>query len=214
MTWPARGREYVEGRLKRGMDFAASLTALLVMSPVFLVLGMLVILTSGPPVLFAQERVGRKGRPFRLFKFRTMRPGAERGLPITAEGDSRVTRLGRLLRPTKLDELPQLWNVLRGDMSLVGPRPEVPRYVAAYTLEQRQVLEARPGLTDPATVFFVEEEAILGAVDPDRRESHYIHVILPRKLRMNLEYLEQACPVYDLLLVLKTLGIILHRRKE
>ena len=213
MTWPARGREYVEGRLKRGLDFSASLIALLVMSPAFLVLGVLVFLTSGHPVLFAQERVGRRGRPFRLFKFRTMRTGADRGLPITAEGDIRITRLGRLLRPAKLDELPQLWNVLRGDMSLVGPRPEVPRYVAAYTPEQRGVLDARPGLTDPATVHFVEEEAILGAVEPARREGYYIHEILPRKLRMNLEYLERASLGYDLRLVLQTLAIILHRPK-
>lgn len=213
MTVATQGREYVDGRLKRGLDFVAALAALLLLAPVFLILWGLVIVSSGPPVLFAQERMGRNGRPFRLFKFRTMKPGSDRGLPITAKGDSRVTAPGRLLRASKLDELPQLWNVLRGDMSLVGPRPEVSRYVATYSPEQKGVLEARPGLTDPATVYFVEEEALLGAVDPERRERYYIDEILPRKLQMNLEYLQRACLAYDLVLLVKTLKVVLHRQK-
>lgn len=203
------GLEYLDGPLKRGFDVAASAVALLMLSPVFLILSLLVLVSSGAPFLFAQERVGRQGRPFRLFKFRTMRPGSHRGLGITADDDHRVTRIGRFLRASKLDELPQILNVLKGEMSLVGPRPELPRYVRTYSTEQRRVLEARPGLTDPATVFFVEEERLLGSVAEDRREQYYIKEILPAKLRMNLNYIERAGFRYDLALILQTLKAII-----
>ena len=170
-------------------------------------------LSSRGPVLFSQERVGRGGRPFRLLKFRSMRPGSESaGALVTGKGDPRVTSVGRWLRRTKLDELPQLWNVVRGDMSLVGPRPEVPRYVAYYTPEQHRVLEVRPGITDPATLAFRHEEELLGAVPVEKREAYYIREILPRKLELNLSYLRRAGALYDLGVLFRTVAALLGPR--
>jgi lipopolysaccharide/colanic/teichoic acid biosynthesis glycosyltransferase len=212
MRFPATGRVYYDGRLKRGVDALAGVLGLLVLSPLLLLLAFAVRVTSGPPVLFVQERVGRRGRPFRLLKFRTMRQGSDSGLLITGSGDPRVTRLGRILRATKLDELPQLVNVLRGEMSLVGPRPEVPRYVEDYSADQRRILEARPGLTDPATILFRNEESLLGSVEDTRKERYYREEILPVKLAMNQEYLERASLPYDMLLVMRTLLAVLLQR--
>lgn len=203
------GRSYCRGAVKRGLDIALSLPALLILAPILLLLAAVVFVTSGRPVLFVQERIGMDGRPFRLLKLRTMRKDGSRGLPLTGAGDRRVTRVGRFLRAAKLDELPQLVNVLAGDMSLVGPRPEVPRYVARYTSEQRRILDARPGLTDPASVLFRDEEALLGAVPEESRERFYLETILPRKLGMNLEYIDRASVGYDLLLVLKTIKVVI-----
>jgi lipopolysaccharide/colanic/teichoic acid biosynthesis glycosyltransferase len=204
-----RGRAYCRGPLKRVVDVIAALTALVILAPLLLALALAILLTSGVPVLFAQERVGMDGRNFRLLKFRTMRRDTSGGPLITASGDRRVTRVGRCLRATKLDELPQLVHVLAGQMSIVGPRPEVPRYVSLYTAGQRRVLETRPGLTDPASVQFVEEEALLAAVPEERRERYYVETILPKKLRMNLDYIERAEMKYDLTLVLRTIKVIL-----
>src|SRR5262245_52344942 len=198
------GEAYCSGRLKRGLDFVASLAALAILSPLLLILALAVVLCSGPPILFRQDRIGLGGRPFRLLKYRTMCRDADRGLLMTGTGDPRVTGLGRVLRRSKLDELPQLLNVLRGDMSLVGPRPEVPRYVALYTQEQKGVLRVRPGLTDPATVLFRDEERLLGSVDEAHREAYYIDTILPRKLALNLRYVEEAGLSYDLRLLGET----------
>jgi lipopolysaccharide/colanic/teichoic acid biosynthesis glycosyltransferase len=209
----ARGRTYLQGRLKRGFDLAVSLVTLLALSPIYLILAALVLVSSGTPIFFSQERIGRHGSPFRLFKFRTMVPGSDRGLHITASGDHRVTPVGRFLRAAKLDELPQFINILKGEMSLVGPRPEVPRYVLSYSPEQRRVLEARPGLTDPASVLFVEEERLLGSVDEGRRERYYIEEVLSKKLRMNLEYIERAGFWYDMILILRTLKAILSHQR-
>ena len=209
MNGRERGRAYCTGRLKRGVDLALALLGLTLLSPLFLILGVVVAATSGQPVLFRQDRIGLDGRPFRLLKFRTMRADAGGGLPITGSGDPRVTSLGRLLRTSKLDELPQLVNVVRGEMSFVGPRPEVPRYVALYTREQRGVLEVRPGLTDPATVLFRDEEALLCAVEEARREAYYVNEVLPRKLAINLRYVEQAGLMYDLGLIIGTVKAIL-----
>ena len=202
------GRAYCRGPVKRVFDVAVSVAALIVLAPVFLMVSVVVLLASGLPVLFRQERVGMDGRPFQLVKFRTMRRDAASGLPLTGRGDPRVTQPGRSLRATKLDELPQLWNVLRGEMSLVGPRPEVPRYVARYSDEQRRVLEVRPGLTDPASVLFRDEEALIGSVPEEQRETFYLETVLPKKLRMNLEYIDRASVSYDLALVLKTIRIV------
>jgi lipopolysaccharide/colanic/teichoic acid biosynthesis glycosyltransferase len=213
MMQHTRGPTYLQGRLKRGFDLAVSLVALVTLSPIFVILALLVLLSSGTPIFFSQKRIGRHGFPFRLFKFRTMHPGSDRGLPITASGDPRVTPVGHVLRATKLDELPQFINVLKGEMSLVGPRPEVPRYVLAYSPEQRRVLEARPGLTDPASVLFVEEERLLGSVAEDRRERYYIEEVLPKKLKMNLEYIERAGFWYDVTLILRTLKAILSHER-
>jgi len=208
MRSPGAGMAYCNGRLKRGLDLIAAVLGFLVLSPLLAVLAVVVRVTSGSPVLFVQERVGRHGRPFQLLKFRTMRQGSEAGLAITGSGDSRVTAVGRLLRAAKLDELPQLVNVLRGEMSLVGPRPEVPRYVEGYSPGQRRVLQVRPGLTDPATVLFRNEESLLGRVEVERRELFYKEHILPKKLGMNLEYLDRAGLPYDLLLLARTFLVI------
>jgi lipopolysaccharide/colanic/teichoic acid biosynthesis glycosyltransferase len=205
----SRGSSYCRGSLKRGMDLAISSLLLVVLAPVFALLYLILLVSSGPPVLFVQERVGLSGRPFKLVKFRTMRVTSE-GLPLTGTGDPRVTRIGRFLRASKLDELPQLVNVLRGEMSLVGPRPEIPRYVAQYTEVERRVLETRPGLTDPATVLFRDEEALLGAVPEEKREAFYLETVLPRKLRMNLEYVDNAAMGRDMILIVRTLLAILR----
>jgi lipopolysaccharide/colanic/teichoic acid biosynthesis glycosyltransferase len=140
------------------------------------VIALVIKLSDAGAVFFAQERVGQFGVPFRMYKFRTMVANAEKvGLPLTTRNDPRITRVGRWLRRTKLDELPQLWNVAKGDMSLVGPRPEVPRYVALYTAEQRRVLDARPGITDPASLQFFDEAGCLAMSNP---EMAYVTLIL------------------------------------
>jgi lipopolysaccharide/colanic/teichoic acid biosynthesis glycosyltransferase len=191
---------------KRSFDLLASGAGLLVLSPVLLGVGLAVRLTSPGPALYRQERVGRRGHPFPLLKFRSMRLGADQTGPlVTGEGDPRITRLGRWLRGRKLDELPQLWNVFRGDMSLVGPRPEVARYVSHYTEQQRRALEVRPGITDPATLEYRDEELLLGAVEPAAREDHYIREVMPRKLQLNLRYLARAGFWSDLGVLARTL---------
>jgi len=210
MSGAPRGLDYCTGRLKRGVDLALSVLGLTILSPLFLVLALAVVTLTGRPVFFRQTRVGRDRRPFLLLKFRTMRPDGGSGLPITGQGDPRVTPLGRLLRASKLDELPQLVNVLRGEMSFVGPRPEVPRYVAHYTPEQAAVLRVRPGLTDPATVLFRDEERLLGLVEEARREQYYVSDILPRKLAINLDYIARAGLLYDLGVILGTLRTIVR----
>jgi lipopolysaccharide/colanic/teichoic acid biosynthesis glycosyltransferase len=159
------------------------------------------VATDGGPVLFRQERVGRKGRRFRMLKLRTMHHG-NAGPAITVGGDGRITKVGRWLRKTKIDELPQLWNVLRGDMSLVGPRPEVPEYVALYDEAQRQVLDLVPGVTDPASIRYRNESEILRrAEDP---EAYYRSVVLPEKLRLSLEYGKNATFASDLAVLFRT----------
>jgi lipopolysaccharide/colanic/teichoic acid biosynthesis glycosyltransferase len=192
---------------KRVVDLLVAATGLLLLSPILAVTVLFVKLSSRGPALYRQERVGRYGRTFRIVKFRSMFVDADRhGLAITAAGDSRITSIGRILRRFKLDELPQLWNVLKGDMSLVGPRPEVARYVESYSIAQRQVLAARPGITDPASIVYRHEETILERQpDPDR---YYREVVLPHKLTLNLEYLRRVSFSYDLSLILRTAASI------
>jgi lipopolysaccharide/colanic/teichoic acid biosynthesis glycosyltransferase len=199
-------------RSKRALDLVASIFGLAALSPVLLLIGIAVVAEDGGPILFWQERVGRGGRAFRILKFRTMIVDAEkRGIPLTVGADARITRVGRFLRRTKLDELPQLVNVVRGEMSLVGPRPEVARYVALYSDEQRRVLEVTPGITDPASTQYVDESALLGAAaDPERE---YIETVMPRKLQLNLAYAQQATILSDLRVLLQTIGIIASRRR-
>ena len=191
-------------RLKRACDVTGALLGLAVLWPLLLVIAAAIVVRDGKPVLFRQERVGRDGRPFRLWKFRTMTAGAEqRGRQITVGADPRITRIGRWLRAMKLDELPQLVNVLRGEMSLVGPRPEVPRYVALYTPAQRAVLALTPGITDPASLRYYDESRVLdGAEDPERL---YVDQIMPEKIRVNLEYAARATAWSDLGVVFATL---------
>ena len=188
--------------LRRFLDAVLAAAGILLLSPVFAALALLTIMTDGRPVLFSQMRVGLRGRPFRLWKFRTMRTGAP-GSAITAAGDSRVTRAGAWLRRFKLDELPQLFNVLRGDMSLVGPRPEVPEYVNAESPMWRAVLQVRPGITDLATLVYRNEEALLGA--SDNAEVFYRESVLPAKLLLNLEYLCRRSFRHDVKLIWLTI---------
>jgi lipopolysaccharide/colanic/teichoic acid biosynthesis glycosyltransferase len=176
---------------KRAFDVAVAVAGLVVLAPLFAVLALRVRAHDGGPVWFRQVRVGRNGAPFFIRKFRTMIPDAESAGPaVTAGGDPRVTPVGAFLRRWKLDELPQLLNVLAGEMSLVGPRPEVPRFVAAYTPEQRRLLDHLPGLTDPAALAYRAEEALLAAApDPERL---YVERILADKARISLAYAARA----------------------
>jgi lipopolysaccharide/colanic/teichoic acid biosynthesis glycosyltransferase len=190
--------------MKRLMDIKLSFLGLLVLWPLLLFLALLVKLSSPGPVFYHGLRVGRRGRPFKILKFRTMAADAEaRGLPLTVGGDSRITGVGRVLRKTKLDELPQLWNVLVGEMSLVGPRPEAQKYVDLYTDDQRKVLNLRPGITDPASIKYRNENDILAAaVEPEKT---YIANIMPDKISLNLSYASRASVWSDLGIIFRTL---------
>lgn len=198
--------------LKRLFDVVLSALALLMLFPLMLVLALAVRLDSAGPAVFRQTRVARGGRPFQMLKFRSMIAATPcDGLLITAADDSRITRVGALLRRSKLDELPQLVNVLKGDMSFVGPRPEVPRYVALYPPHLRDlILSVRPGITDEASIEFSDESALLaGAADPERR---YIDEILPRKLQIYADYARQHSLVGDIVILLRTMGLAARRR--
>jgi len=194
--------------VKRLFDILCSLAAALLLAPVLIAI--MIAVSSGSPggAFFRQTRVGRKGRHFQLLKFRTMRPGSEALGQITVgERDPRITGVGLFLRRTKLDELPQLINVLRGDMSLVGPRPEVPRYVALYSSEQRKVLEFRPGITGLASLAYFRENELLGrSADPHLT---YVEEVMPAKLALELEYLRRASFSYDLHLLALTVARLL-----
>lgn len=196
------------GLVKRLFDIAAAGLGLLLLWPVLLAAAVWVKLDSPGPVLFRQTRVGRFGVPFTIHKFRTMRvaPGAA----ITVGADPRITRAGHRLRQTKLDELPQLWDVLRGTMSLVGPRPELPKYVELYPADLRErVLSVRPGITDPASLAFSHEaELLAAAADPERE---YREVILPAKLRLSADYAARANLATDLRLIVATLARVFER---
>jgi lipopolysaccharide/colanic/teichoic acid biosynthesis glycosyltransferase len=196
--------------LKRTVDILFSLAGLTLAWPLFAFIGLAIFLTSGSPVLFSQERVGLNGRPFRLKKFRTMKilQGAEAGL-FEPGNRVRSTAVGRFLRAYKLDEFPQLWNVLKGEMSMVGPRPEVRAWVEAYPERWRKVLSIRPGITDPASLFYREEEAILAA-SPDP-EKTYRETILPHKLDIYEKYIDNRTLLGDFGAVVKTLGKIVWR---
>jgi lipopolysaccharide/colanic/teichoic acid biosynthesis glycosyltransferase len=189
---------------KRVLDLVGATLGLLVLWPLFAIVAALIKLDDGGPVLFVQSRVGRGGRPFAMLKFRTMTVDAgQRGGSLTIGADPRITRLGRLLRASKLDELPQLVNVLTGDMSLVGPRPELAKYVALYDADQRRVLELRPGITDPASIAYRHESMLLDrAPDP---EAFYIASILPDKIRINLDYAARASVLRDLGVIASTI---------
>jgi lipopolysaccharide/colanic/teichoic acid biosynthesis glycosyltransferase len=189
---------------KRCYDLFFASVGLLALSPLFLLIALGVKWSDGGPVFYRQQRVGRHGRLFWIWKFRTMVVDADqRGLAITRDGDPRITPLGRVLRKTKLDELPQLANVWRGEMSFVGPRPEVPHYVARYTAAQREILNLKPGITDLATLEFRNEEELLRAA-PDV-ERFYLEHCLPRKIELNLQYARQANLCRDTLIILQTL---------
>ncbi len=189
--------------MKRLFDILISAAALLLLSPLLLVVALVVALGSPGGAFFRQTRVGREGAPFQLLKFRTMRPGSEgQGQLTMGPRDPRITGIGRFLRRTKLDELPQLWNVLVGEMSIVGPRPEVLRYVARYSNEQRQVLRLRPGLTSLASIAFIDESTVLAkSSDPERT---YVEEIMPAKLELDLKYLRERDLGLDLRIMFGT----------
>ena len=193
--------------MKRLFDVVASGLGLLTLAPVLLVVAIWIKLDSKGPVFYRQVRVGYKNRDFRIFKFRSMRMGVDKGSLVTIGGrDPRITRSGYFIRKYKLDELPQLINVFVGDMSLVGPRPEVRHYVDYWTPEQMHVLDVRPGITDPASIKFRNENELMGqAEDP---EDYYINVIMQEKIKLYLEYVEKAGFWYDIKLIFKTFKVI------
>ena len=196
--------------LKRTFDFLASFFGLLLLSPLILCIAVWVKCDSKGPIFYRQVRVGKDGREFKLFKFRSMRVGADRaGLLTLGDRDPRVTRSGFWLRKTKLDELPQLFNVLVGDMSLVGPRPEVSKYVALYTPEQREVLSVRPGITDTASLEMRNEAELMAQqADP---EGYYVNVQIPLKIKLAKEYIAQQSLLSDLKLIVRTIGVMFKR---
>ncbi len=190
---------------KRALDVVASATGLIVLSPLLAAVALVLVVFDPGPVFFRQTRVGLGFAPFRLFKFRTMHAAADRGgAQVTAGGDARVTAVGRVLRRTKLDELPQLFNVLAGEMSLVGPRPEVPKYVELFRSDYRDVLSVRPGITDFAAIEYRDEEAVLAAYpDPEKA---YIEAVLPAKIVLYRRYLGEIGLGTDLKIIWKTLA--------
>lgn len=173
----------------RFFDIIFSIIGLVILSPLFIVLYLLIRIESKGGGFYSQERIGKNGKPFKLFKFRSMRIGSDKkGLITIGEKDNRITKTGFILRKYKLDELPQLWNVFIGDMSLVGPRPEVKKYTDLYTEEQKQVLQVRPGITDWASIKYVDENKILGeSKDPD---DAYVNLIMPNKIKLNMVYIQ------------------------
>lgn len=193
---------------KRALDLCGASLGLLALWPLFLAVALLIKLGDRGPVFFRQDRVGHKGKCFRIWKFRTMVQRAESlGPGLTVGEDPRVTRAGRWLRHLRIDELPQLVNVLVGEMSLVGPRPELPRYVALYDQAQRRVLDLVPGITDPASIEFRNEsERLASAADPEKT---YIQDIMPAKIGINLAYAERTTLAGDVAVILRTLGVLL-----
>jgi lipopolysaccharide/colanic/teichoic acid biosynthesis glycosyltransferase len=196
--------------LKRTFDVAAAATGLLLLSPLFLLIAVLIKLDSRGTVFFRQERIGRGFRPFEILKFRTMVSEAPAlGGELTVGNDRRITRVGRVLRSTKVDELPPLLNVLRGDMSIVGPRPEVRRYVDRFRQDYEPILRVRPGITDPASIRFRDEAALLArAADP---EDAYLRTVLPQKLRLANDYVRRSSVLLDLALIARTVGALFRR---
>jgi lipopolysaccharide/colanic/teichoic acid biosynthesis glycosyltransferase len=196
---------------KRLFDVLSSSAGLMLLLPLMLAIALAVELDSPGGIFFRQIRVGRCGRTFNMFKFRSMRSSPDRnGQLITRRGDPRITRVGAFLRRTKLDELPQLINVLRGDMSLVGPRPEVSKYIDMYPPELRRiVLSVRPGMTDEASIEFRNEEALLARASD--AEAEYVHEILPRKIDMYVRYVKNRSFIGDLRIILRTLRSICRR---
>lgn len=193
--------------MKRIFDIVASGCGLIVLSPLFLIFAIWIKLDSKGPVFYRQVRVGRNNRDFRIFKFRSMREGSDQGSLVTIGGhDSRITRSGYMLRKFKLDELPQLINVFMGDMSLVGPRPEVRHYVDYWTPEQMHVLDVRPGITDPASIKFRNENDLLDKAE--NPEEYYINVIMQEKIRLYLEYVENHSLWYDIKLIFQTIKAV------
>ena len=193
--------------LKRIFDITLSLFGLIILLPFMLIIAILIKLDSKGPVFFKQIRVTKNGKEFKIFKYRTMRVGSDKYSQITVGKDGRITKLGSFLRKYKLDEIPQLINVLIGDMSLVGPRPEVPKYVALYTDEQKEILKVRAGITDYASIEFSDENDLLASEeDPEKA---YIEKIMPKKIELNKKYLSEISILTDIKIILLTIKKIL-----
>lgn len=194
--------------MKRLFDIFSSAIVLVLLSPLLILLALAITIDSKGGVFYKQERIGKNGKAFMLYKFRSMRTGADRkGLITVGSNDDRTTKVGRFIRKYKLDELPQLINILKNEMSVVGPRPEVEKYVRLYTAEQRKVLSVKPGLTDLASLAYINENEILGkAAHPEKT---YVEQIMPAKLRLNLEYIEKQSFWFDLKIIAKTVLRIL-----
>lgn len=189
--------------IKRAFDVGAAFVGLLLLSPLLILVGLFVRLDSPGSIFFRQERMGKGFRPFLIYKFRTMVQDAPRkGGPITFGKDPRITRLGNVLRKTKIDELPQLINVLKGEMTFVGPRPEVPKYVQLFQQDYEEILKVRPGITDLASLKYRDEAAILG--QSENPEDEYIKRVLPDKIKLGKEYIRRSSFLFDLSLILKT----------
>ena len=199
--------EIINYKFKRFLDIVIGTYGLMFLSPLFLIIAVLIKVNSPGPVFHRARRVGRKGELFTLYKFRSMVVNADKmGPGVTAAGDSRVTKIGKFLRRTKLDELPQLWNVMKGDMRLVGPRPEDPHYVDLYTPEQKKILYIRPGITSAASVIYRNEEAILQG---ENWEATYVNEVLPNKLAVDLEYAQKPTVIRDVSILVKTFRVLL-----
>ncbi|NPV54640.1 MAG: sugar transferase [Firmicutes bacterium] len=195
--------------IKRFIDIIVSLGILILLFPAFVVIAVAVVLDSGFPVFYRGERIGKDGRLFRIIKFRSMYVGSAQGPAITGKDDPRVTPVGKFLRKWKLDELPQFYNVLKGEMSLVGPRPEAPQYVEFYSDEEKIVLSVRPGVTGVSQLLFRNEEEMLEGPDPER---FYLDVLMRQKIRCDVAYVRNQSLVFDLVLILLTLvAVVLPR---
>ncbi len=201
----------MEAMTKRAFDFIASLIVLILLIPILIILAILIKLDSAGPVFFCQTRIGRNFKPFKFYKFRTMVLDAEKkGLTITRGGDPRITRIGGPLRRYKIDELPQLLNVLKGDISIVGPRPEVAKYVEIFKHEYEEILKVKPGITDYAAIEFRDEEEILKKYEDP--EEGYVKEVLPSKITLYKKYIREKCFWTDMkLIILTLLGIVSSR---
>jgi lipopolysaccharide/colanic/teichoic acid biosynthesis glycosyltransferase len=203
---PATHHEYY---LKRKADITLSLLGLILLSPLFLIIALLILADSGRPVFYRQTRTGKGGIPFNILKFRTMIVNADKSSLLTIGlHDNRITRVGYYLRKYKIDEFPQLINVLKGEMSLVGPRPEVTKYTQLYTQQQKEALSVRPGITDPASILLKDENEMIAA-SPDP-EKFYIEKLIPEKVSINIQYIERMSLKNDLRIIVKTLFAIIR----
>lgn len=189
--------------MKRLFDLVLSICGILFLLPFFIIVSILIKLDSDGDIIFKQTRVTKGGKEFKIFKFRTMRPDTEKEGQITIGEDSRITSIGNFLRKTKLDELPQLFNIVIGDMSFVGPRPEVPKYVRMYTKDQKEILKVRAGITDYASIYFSNESEILGK--QKEPEKFYIEKIMPYKIELNKKYIEEAGLITDIKIIFLTI---------
>ena len=199
--------------MKRIFDFTLSLIAIIILLPLFILIALLIVLTSKGGPFYLQTRIGKEGKPFKIIKFRTMyKDSDKKGLLTVGKNDPRVTHIGHFLRKTKLDELPQLFNILFGHMSFVGPRPELPKYVNLYNERQRQVLSVRPGLTDYASLEYINENEILAQAE--NPELYYIEHVMPAKLELNLKYIQDQSFTTDLIIIFKTIARIFHAQRK